>query len=84
MILEGITRKFVLKSAHLSFIDVIEECVNQKDIHLYDAAFISGTSPKILPVSSIENVNYDVNNPVLRKLMTDYNEEIERYIRRYN
>ncbi len=82
MILSGITRKFVLKSAHLSYIDVIEECVNQKDIQFYDAAFISGTSPKILPISSIENVSYNVNNPILRKMMADYNEEIENYIRK--
>jgi branched-chain amino acid aminotransferase len=82
MILSGITRKFVLKSAHLSYVDVIEECINQKDIHLYDAAFISGTSPKILPISSIENVNYNVNNPILRKIMSDYDDEIDIYIKK--
>lgn len=84
MILPGITRDYVLKSAHLNSIDVIEECVNQKDIHLYDAAFISGTSPKILPVASIENVHYNVEHPIIKKLTEDYNEEIENYIRKHS
>lgn len=80
MILSGITRQYVLKAANLRFVDVVEECVNQKDIGIYDAVFISGTSPKILPVSSIENINYNVEHPILLKIMSDYNDEITNYL----
>ena len=80
LILPGITRKFVLKLANLASLDIVEECVNQKDIHFYDAVFLSGTSPKILPIASIENVSYNVDLPVIRKIMQDYDVEIEKYI----
>jgi branched-chain amino acid aminotransferase len=80
LILPGITRKIVLKLANLAKVDIIEECVNQKDIRFYDAVFISGTSPKILPIASIDNYNFNVNHPLLKKIMDDYNFEIENYI----
>ena len=80
MVLPGITRKFVLKIAQLSNINVIEECVHKNDIDKYDAAFISGTSPKILAISSINDIQYNANNPLIQKLMKGYNEEIENYI----
>jgi len=80
MILPGITRQYVLKSAHLSFFEVIEECVNKSDINIYDAAFISGTSPKILAINSIDDITFDVNNKVLQKIVKDYNNEIEKYL----
>ncbi len=79
-ILPGITRKFVLKLANLAGIEVVEECIHQKNIDQYDAAFISGTSPKILPISFIENIKYNVNHPLMEKLIKDYNEEIDNYI----
>ena len=83
LVLPGITRKFVLKIAQLSDIDVIEEAVHQNDIEKYDAAFLSGTSPKILPISSIGNVKYSVDHPLMGKLLKDYDEEIDNYIYRF-
>ena len=80
MVLPGITRKFVMKIAKLSNINIIEECVHQNDIDKYDAVFISGTSPKILAISSINDVKYDVNNPLIKMFTRGYDEEIEKYI----
>ena len=80
LILSGITRKFILKTAQLLGITVIEEAVLRKNIRQYDAAFISGTSPKILPISSIDNVSYNVKHPLIHKLIELFNEEIENYI----
>jgi len=84
MVLPGITRKFVLKIALLSGIDVIEECVHQNDLDQYDAAFISGTSPKILPIASIGDIQYNPHHPLIKKLIKDYEEEIENYIYRFS
>jgi branched-chain amino acid aminotransferase len=80
MVLPGITRKFILKIAQSYNINIIEECVHQNDIDKYDAAFISGTSPKVLAISSINDVKYNVNNPLIKMLTKGYNEEIENYI----
>ncbi|MEI6694501.1 MAG: aminotransferase class IV [Bacteroidota bacterium] len=84
MVLPGITRKYVIKYAHLSDINVVEESVHSKNIDQYDAAFISGTSPKILPISFIGSIKYNVNHPLLEKLMKDYDEEIENYIYQFS
>ncbi len=84
LVLPGITRKIIMKIADLSGIEVIEECVHQKDIEKYDAAFLSGTSPKILPISSIGNTKYLVNHPLMQKLMVEYEEEIDNYIYRFS
>jgi len=84
LVLPGITRKFVMKIAHLSGFEVIEECVIKKDIEKYDAVFLSGTSPKILPVSSIENFKFSVEHPLMEKLMKEFDEEIENYIYRFS
>ncbi|NVN94289.1 MAG: aminotransferase class IV [Bacteroidetes bacterium] len=80
MVLPGITRKFVIKAARLSGLEISEDCVNKKNIGQYNAAFISGTSPQILPISSINNIRFDVNNSIIRKLMNSYEEEVENYI----
>jgi len=45
-----------------------------------DAAFLSGTSIKVLPVKSIESVHYRVNNELLQNIMGLYNQLIADYV----
>ncbi|MFZ4399860.1 MAG: aminotransferase class IV [Bacteroidales bacterium] len=82
IILQGITRKYVIETAYYSQMEIVEKSVNKKDIKQFDSVFLTGTSPKILPVSSIGNINYDVNHPLLRKLMNEFEEEIDNYFYR--
>ena len=49
-----------------------EEAPAAADIAEYQAAFISGTSPKVLPIASIGDVGFNVNDPVLRSIMEKY------------
>ena len=51
-----------------------EEAVAAADIGSFDAAFISGTSPKVMPIASVGEVSFDVNDPILRKIMEKYDE----------
>ena len=51
--------------------------IKSEDIDKLDAMFISGTSPKILPIAFVNNIKLDVNNITLRKLMKAYNELLE-------
>ena len=50
----------------------------------FDAAFISGTSPKVLPISFVldgeRRIEYDVNDETLRRVMALYDSEIEEYL----
>ena len=50
------------------------------EISNFDAAFISGTSPKILPIANINEVKFDVENEKLRLLMQKFNEVINQNI----
>ena len=45
--------------------------------------FISGTSPKILPIKEVDQIKYDINNIIMRKLMKAFDEEVESYIEKF-
>ncbi len=74
LVLPGITRKYVLECCRKQQLTVIEQAVSIDDLELYDAAFISGTSPKVLPICKIDHHQYDVKNSVLEKVMNGYNQ----------
>ena len=58
-----------------------EELIPADRLGAFSAGFISGTSPKVLPIARVgENVTYDVNDPVLRRMIDLYDEEIRRYL----
>jgi len=81
LVLPGITRKYIFDIAHNKLlIDIVEKCVNIKNISEFDSAFITGTSPKVLPINKINGKNFDVNNKVLREIMNNYNKLIDNYI----
>jgi branched-chain amino acid aminotransferase len=76
-ILPGITRKHILNLCHQLGITVIEANIPLNNLGNYDAAFISGTSPKILPIRLINNITFDVKNSLLMELMKGFDRIIE-------
>lgn len=73
MVLKGITREYVMKAISEAGYTVKFEAVQVADVLKYDAIFITGTSPKVLPVSEIIGCcKTNVNHPVLRKIMEKY------------
>lgn len=82
MILPGITRKYVLQACKAMNIEVNEGLLSKKMAAEMKACFISGTSPKILPVRILDEVNYPVNHSLLRKIMAWYDELINSRIRK--
>lgn len=80
-VLIGITRSSVFELCKSLSIEIIEKPISTAFLEDIDGLFISGTSPKLLPVKSIGNTSYDSShNPVIRKLMRAYDEMIEKYI----
>jgi len=77
-VLTGITLKKVIEIASTENISVIYEAVSLFEIATFDALFITGTSPKILPVANADNVRFDINNLLMRKLMANYDLLIEK------
>jgi branched-chain amino acid aminotransferase len=80
-VLIGVTRKKIISLCKANNIEVVETTIAFDSIKEFSACFMSGTSPKILPISEIDNHNYNLENPLLKKIIALYNEEISDYIR---
>ena len=79
-VLLGITRQKSIECAHNLNFSVEEIDLPLSSLQENDAVFLTGTSPKILPVKQIGGVVLDVNHQLLRELMREYNRMIEDYI----
>lgn len=73
-VLPGITRQMVLKLATELGLEVKEIAVPVAILKDYKAAFLSGTSPGILPIVAIEDIAYSLLNPTYLKLREAYNQ----------
>lgn len=80
MVLAGVTRKKVMECIQEMGRIVVEEAVKDTEITSCDAAFISGTSPKVLPINRIDDQVFKVGNPLVDQLMIKYNSVIEDYM----
>ncbi|QCX34551.1 aminotransferase class IV [Caloramator sp. E03] len=79
-VLPGITRQKILYICNQNNISVYETSIYTDDINSFDAAFISGTSPKVLPIAKIDNFDFNIQNPLLLRIMKLYDDEIKNYI----
>lgn len=71
-VLRGITLLKVIDLAKRLKIEVHFESLLVTDLDSVDSLFISGTSPKILPVHKVNNYLFNVNHPILKDLMLAY------------
>jgi len=79
-VLIGITRLKIMECIRNFGKECREVEIRTAELNAFDAAFLSGTSPKILPVSSVEEIPYNVNHPILRQLMQKFDAFIGDYI----
>jgi branched-chain amino acid aminotransferase len=77
-VLKGITLTKTLEIASQENIPVVFEAVHKTSISSYDSMFITGTSPKILPVAKAGNTTFDTENQLMRKLIKLYNNLMEQ------
>ena len=68
-ILPGITRKYVVQICREEHIEIEERPVSMKELDDLDACFISGTSPKVLPVCQIDKHRFRADHPTVRLIM---------------
>ncbi|MCX6334585.1 MAG: aminotransferase class IV [Bacteroidia bacterium] len=83
MILSGITRKHILEICGEQNISVRMACVKADRISDYDAVFMTGTSPMVLPFCCIDDNNYKVRIPLIEKLRNLYVQRMEESISRF-
>ena len=79
-VLPGVTRGRIIGVSKNNNIKFEERNIKYQDIEKYDALFISGTSPNILPIAKVDDIEFDVNNNTMRELMDRFNENVENYI----
>lgn len=80
-VLEGITRTMIINLAKQNHITIEERPIHINEIPNMDGAFITGTSPKVLPIATIDHHTF-VSIPVItKKIMEYYNLLIEKSIR---
>jgi len=72
MILSGITRKHILEICKEKGIRVELACVNADDYSEYEAVFMTGTSPIVLPFFCINNKFFDVRPPLIENIRKLY------------
>lgn len=80
-VLLGITRKKIIQLAKDLNIPCFEKEILYKEISTFDALFISGTSPQILPVKKVANVEFNVKNEVVQLLVRNFDSLINEYIK---
>jgi len=81
LVLPGITRKYILEICNNLGIPLKEEVIYLDQLTSFDAAFITGTSPKVLPVARLNDCSFNVNQRILRRLMNEYDMLIERALK---
>lgn len=81
-ILPGITRKYVLSLAAGEGIQIKERTVSMASLDSLDSAFITGTSPKVLPVKQIDDFVFNVGHPSLRQLMEKFDQLVRQNLTR--
>ena len=83
MVLSGITRRYVTEIIRREGISLRYEAVRVSEIGGYRSAFLTGTSPMVLAVRSVEGQVFDVSDPVIRRFREIYAGLAERSISDY-
>ncbi|NFF61936.1 aminotransferase class IV [Clostridium botulinum] len=79
-VLPGITRKYVIKACVNLGYKVIEKRINYKKIDELDGLFISSTSPKVLPICQVDNIEFNAKNEMIQNIRYEYNKILKNYI----
>jgi branched-chain amino acid aminotransferase len=79
-VLEGITRKQILRLCDLHNIQWIEEKVSHTTLSDFDALFISGTSRRVLPVKKVNEQHFAVSHQLMHQLQLLFEKKVEDYI----
>jgi branched-chain amino acid aminotransferase len=80
-VLPGITREIIIEICKTEGIEYKEEKINYHDIDKLEGLFITGTSPKVLPISKINDFIFSSStNIIVQNIMRAYNRIIKNYI----
>ncbi len=84
MVLEGIMRQKVLEIINGNNIELKIEAVCKEDTELFDAAFLTGTSPRIIHIKRLGDKFFKVPHKLIIKISENLTELINFQINKYN
>lgn len=79
-VLPGIMRTLVIEEAQQLGIPIIFNTIPVDQLSTIDAAFMTGTSPRVLPVRSINEFRLATNHNIIRQLQQAIEKRVLRYI----
>jgi branched-chain amino acid aminotransferase len=83
MVLPGITRKYVIDLCRQEGYDLVFEAVKPSGLANFQSVFITGTSPMVLAVRSIDNHLFMAENVIVERLTLLYRQLADESIRKY-
>ncbi len=83
MVLRGITRRYVTDIIRQDGYKLVYEAVPEAETGHFSAVFITGTSPMVLPVQSIEKEHFEAYNHITDRVRTIYSSLAAGSIRNY-
>jgi branched-chain amino acid aminotransferase len=81
LVLQGITRMKVLEVCRTENIRVIEQIIPAESIGTFESAFLTGTSRKVLAIRQVENVLFQVENELVKRISGMFGQLVKDYIR---
>ena len=83
-VLPGVTRGVIMELCTKIGFQVLEKNIDYISIKELDGLFISGTSPKILPIGRVDDIEFNsANNKIILELMKKYDEIAEEDIKNF-
>lgn len=80
-VLPGTTRDVIISLCKKLSYEVIEKEIHYKKINEFDALFISGTSPKVLPINKVDDMYFNSSkNSVVNNIMKCYDNDVREDI----
>ena len=80
-VLPGITRQKIIEIADNLNIPLVEEPIHKEEIYSFQSFFLTGTSPGILPIQSINNIQFNCKSSTCDAIRNSFEEEVQRSIK---
>jgi branched-chain amino acid aminotransferase len=81
-VLPGITRKQIFKICMEESIEVTEKYISLSELEKVEAIFLTGTSIGVLKVAKVDDMTFDVDNPIVVMLSEKYEDKMIGDIKR--
>jgi len=79
-VLNGITRGKILKLCAMHNIQITKKDIPVTGLEQFEGVFLTGSSPKVLPVSAIGGIHFNPSAALIRRIMLLYDKEIIKYL----